>query len=186
MPQKQHVYKLVSSISPEDVFRILKRVCEHENQTEFEPEFEFDWIGRKIVISATSGEGLTRCREHFLRLLQKEGADADGMLPGKVVTQDDRYSQPFGILLQDAATFGELIGRSLVDIGLRGIQVVDSSDACKISIRLVGAAKTIDYSEFLQEFPLPTYIKLIDEGIHEVEDARKPSSKSLKKKRKKR
>jgi hypothetical protein len=85
--------------------------------------------------------------------------------------------------LQDPATFGELIGRSLVEIGLRGVQVVDSADCCRINIRLGASAQVLDYHALITEFPLPPYLKLIDEGQRTVEP---PAPRPPRQKRRKR
>ena len=187
MASQVHVYRLIATFGPEQVFRALKIVKEHDNQRDYEPDFEFDWMARKIVLSANSEEGLLECHDHLLHQLEKFGAEKDSMLPGAIQAHEAecRWVRPYGVAVHDAATFGELIGNSLVEIGLRGVQIIDSAEGCQIVVPMNALALSVDYRSFIEEFPLPSYVKLYDEGVR-ADTRPKKKSKPPKKKKKKR
>lgn len=195
MKPQIHKFRLTSAFGPEDVMHALKTVCDHPNQRDFAPAFEFDWIKRKVTLSANSGSGLAECRAHFLRLIAERGAEEDSMLAGVVIEADGRYTQPFGVAVHDPATFGELIGKGLVETGLRGVQVFDSATHCDINIVQSPFASRYDYGMFISEFPVPGYIRVEDMGVMEgtdirtvadvVRDRRKAKRKQAKKSRRK-
>ncbi|MBI5154667.1 hypothetical protein HZA57_05465 [Candidatus Poribacteria bacterium] len=160
-----HTFTLRARFGAEDVFRVLRLVCEHENQRSFEPRFTFDWIARKITISANSREGLATCLDHFLNQIARLGGTPDCLLPGVITESDSRFEQPIGVAIHDAATFGELIGRSLVELRFPGVQVVDTPECCRLHVRKSLMAQQFEYQALVMDFPLPPYITMTDDGM---------------------
>ncbi len=181
-----HSFRLEARFGAAEVFRALKYVCDHDNQREYDPAFGFDWIKNRLAITANSPEGVEICLRHFLEQIDKLGGSRESFLPGPVQETDGRWTQPIGVVVLDAATFGEMIGRTLVDLGMRGIKVLDSADCCRVMVRITRVNPPVDYKVLIQEFPLPPYIKLVDEGLAEEKPAPKPPSTSRKSKKKKR
>ncbi len=183
MPAEIHTFVLKAAAGPEEVFRALKKVCEHENQKKFEPDFEFDWIGRRIALSANSAEGVEECHARFLAQVRREELEEDLFLAGKVEEAEGRFQRAIGVTLMDAATFGELLGRSLVDVGLRQVRVVDSAGECRIEVTRNFIAQRIDYEDLIRSFPLPSYIALENKGVVEAPKAERPAKKKKRGKR---
>jgi hypothetical protein len=165
MPATAHTFRIKAAVGATDVLKSLQHVCGHDSQRDHDPAFEFDWIKRRIALVASSPSGVASLREAFLARMEKLGAPADALLPGIVTEADGRYTQPFGVALHDAATFGELIGRSLVEIGLRGVRVFDAVTHCDVLVRQGAAASSVPYADFVAEFPVPPYVAITDEGI---------------------
>lgn len=183
MPQLVHSYRIEASYGPQEVFRTLRKVCEHPPRPGG-ADFEFDWVGRRVALIAGDRDVVQALHDDFRALLVRAGIAPDLLLAGPVTQRPDgRLVQPFGVLIQDPATFGEMIGRSLVEIGLRGVQVVDSADCCRINVRLGASAQVLDYNALITEYPLPPYLKLTDEGQRPVEP---PVTRPPRKKRRKR
>lgn len=176
-PTTVHSFRLEATFGPEEVFRALRAVCEDGSRKNAAPAFEFEWIQRRIAFSAATREAAEDCVVAFLRLVQQYGGSDEAFLVGKPEEKDGRTVWPIGVALHDAATFGELIGRSLVEAGLRGIQVIDSMGVCRIVIRKTGLPVPIDFASFLGDFPLPAYIRLVDEGEKQTDGANKPPKK---------
>lgn len=194
MPPRYHTFKISTRITPEDVFKFLSIIKEHDNQKEYEPEFEFDWIKRKIALSANSKEGVNVLVDQFRnQLTRKDIKPEEIFLVGKIAQKDERFEAPIGVTLQDPSIFGEMIGNSLVEIGVRGITVIDRSDHCLVTVQLGPFTGGIDFRSFIMEFPLPEYLDLHDDGereatMEEVKAAqkmRKLAKKAKKNKRKK-
>lgn len=164
MPQPVHVFAVIANFGAEDVFRALSTVCEHPSQRRFEPQFEFDWLKRRIAVSANSEEGLAICHEQFMNQIVKSGGEQESLLAGQPEENEGRWSRPYGVAVMDAATFAEHIGNSLVDVGLRGVQIVDTAEGCMINVRQSAMAKSFDYRAFIMEFPLPGYVTIRDLG----------------------
>ncbi|MCB2153328.1 hypothetical protein KQI84_00450 [bacterium] len=164
MPSLVHIYRIQAAFGPEQVFKALRLVCDHPEQREIDPQFEFEWIDRRIALSANSSEGVDACVEHFMTQTRKMGATEDAFYPGKVEEKDGRFIRPIGVAVHDAPTFGELIGKSLVEIGLRGVKLFDSAEGTFLTLRVSGMAKQIDYQSLIQSFPVPGYIQIKDEG----------------------
>jgi hypothetical protein len=186
MPHHVHTFKLTAQFGAQQVFQALQKVCGHPSQRDFAPDFTFDWVGRRVVLSASSREGLAACHEVFMGLLGKIGAEGDSLLAGEITEREDgRFERPYGVAVHDPATFGEMIGRSLMEMGLRGVQVVDSLDACRINVRMNAASRAMDYQALIAEFPLPGYIMLTDEGTRVAEERSKPRKPGAGRKNKK-
>lgn len=171
MATQVHLFTLKASFGPQELFRAIRAVVDHPAQRDHAPDFEFDWIARRVALSAASEQGLAICHGRLLAEVSKLGGPPDALIPGKVEERPEgRVLRPYGVLVQEAAAFGELIGRSLVDLGLRGVQVVDKAGGvCEIRVRLNAIARRVDYAAFMHEFPLPSYIALSDEGTIEEE-----------------
>lgn len=172
MPQSVHSFRLEATFGPEDVFRALKSVCEHPAQRDADARFEFEWFRQRVALSANSPEALEAMHQALMARVRKGSAGEDALLPGKVEEKEGRWTRPYGVAVLDPATFGEMIGQSLVDIGLRGVQVVDSAGVCRLRVRQSPMAKSLDYRTFIMEFPLPPYLRVVDEGIVTAEDDR--------------
>lgn len=165
MPPKAHTFRLVAEVVPGDVLRALQRICEHPLNRDCKPDFEFDWIKRRIALAGDSPSGVAELKAQFLAAMRKAGAPDDAFLAGVVVEEDGRYIQPIGAALHDTATFGELIGKSLVEAGLRGVKVFDAVTHCDVIVRQSAMSQSFAYADFIAEFPLPPYIKVYDQGI---------------------
>lgn len=188
MPSQAHLFLIQSRFGPQELFRALQTVTEHPAQRDHEPEFEFDWIARRVALSAASEAGLAVCDQQLAGQIEKLGGPPDGLIGGKIQTlESGRFLRPYGVLVQDAAAFGEMIGRSLVDLGVRGVQVVDKAGGvCELRVRINAFSKRVDYEAFIKEFPFPTYITLSDEGLQDVEEPETESVAAKLRRRKKR
>lgn len=164
MPSLVHIFRIESDFGPEQVFKALRLVCDHPGQRDAQPEFEFDWISRRIAISADSAEAVDVCLAHFIEQVGKMGATGDAFFPGKIEERVGRYVRPIGVAVHDAPTFGELIGKALVEVGLRGVKLFDSPGGTMLTLRVSGMARQIDYVALIREFPVPGYIRIRDAG----------------------
>lgn len=179
-PQQYHVFRLTADFGPADVFRALQATCTDPAYAAEAPAFEFDWIKRRIALSAASAAGLDVCLNRFLALAREAGAEDGSFLPGKVEEKDGRFARPIGAMVMDAASLAELVGRSLVEVGLRGVRIRDSVDGCTIEVARSFIAERIDYAALITEFPLPSYVRIEDIG---VQNAPAPPEKKKKKDR---
>lgn len=170
MPATLHRFALRATFGPAEVLKALKLVCEHPNQRDFEPEFAFDWMARKIELSTNSAEGTVECLNRFYGQVLKFGGTTEVFLAGRPTQRDGRHAQPIGVALHDAATFGELIGQSLNEVGVRGVRVTDAAGECRIEVRTGAVASMVDYVSMVMEFPLPPYIRVVDEGKQPATD----------------
>ncbi|MEQ8819062.1 MAG: hypothetical protein RLY93_02375 [Sumerlaeia bacterium] len=192
MPIETRSFRLEARIGPSQVLKALKIVCEHPAQRDFAPDFDFDWLKRKVVLSANSQEGLEICSARFREQLVRLGAppDEDLVLAGKCLEgEGGRWERPFGVVLQEPLVFGEMIGQALLEMRLKGVRVYDAKDCCRVAVVSGGPiAKAIDFVGFVMGFPLPSYITIVDEGVRlvEIESPRKAAKKSAKPKKKKR
>lgn len=164
MPARVHRFTLRATFGPAEVFKALRHVCDHPNQRDDDPQFAFDWMARRLELSTTSAEATAKCLGHFRDFVARLGGPAAGFLAGKPIERDGRHVQPIGVALHDAATFGELIGKSLVEIGLRGVRVTDTNGECHIDVRQGAIPAAFDYAALVMQFPVPAYITISDEG----------------------
>lgn len=176
MPEQVHIFRLEARFGAEEVFRALRTVCEHPNQRAHGPQFEFDWMARRVALSADSEEGLQQCHEAFLAQLTKLGGDDDAVLPGRAAEDYGRWTRPYGVMVQDAATYAELIGNSLVELGLRGLRIHDQETACLIQVRKNPTTRLVDYATLIMEFPLPNSVTVKDEGMQLVQMPKAPGN----------
>ena len=168
---KAHVFQLIALLGPAQVLAALERAVELPKNKAESAAFEFDWLGRKVVLGAANVEALERLLGDVLEPLGKSGTPVGELfLVGKVNQEESgRFNRPLGILIQESSIFGELIGRSLVDIGVRGIRVIDQMTHCTITVAVSPFSAGMDIAGYLREFPLPAYMELRDLGIQEVE-----------------
>jgi hypothetical protein len=169
MSKFPRVFRLTSVVSPSDVLSALRLVAGHANQAALEPDFEFDWIKRRLAFSAVSPEGCRALADQFLGQLRKRGDSvAEQFLVGEPAAAGDRWQVPIGVLLQDPATFGELIGRSLVEMGVRGVRVYDAAEqGCHVCVPAGKVLGALEAGAMVADFPLPGYLKLEDLGERE-------------------
>lgn len=167
-PQQVHVFRLTAGFGPADVFRALQATCADAAHAADAPAFEFNWIKRRLAISAASPEGLESCLRRFLALAREAGADDGAFLPGKMEEKDGRFVRPIGAMVMDPASLAELVGRTMVEIGMRGVRIRDSADGCTIEIARSFIAERIDYAALVMEFPLPPYVRVEDLGMQTI------------------
>lgn len=160
-----HAFRLTAAFGPADVFRALQETCADPALAGESPAFEFDWIKRRIALSAASEAGLAACLARFLAAARTAGGEDGAFLPGRIEGKDGRFLRPIGVMVMDPASLGELVGRTLVDLGLRGVRIVDSADACTIEVARNFIAERIDYVALVNEFPVPSYVRIEDLGI---------------------
>lgn len=157
---------LESTISPDLILWALKKVTEHPNQRGYAPSFEFDWIKKRLSLSANSPQGVEECGRHFLRQVEKSGGTADLFLPGKVKeAEGGRWIQAFGILLQDPAVFAQLIGHTLIELGFPKVRVSEREGRAWVEVRPGPIAeKAVDFRALVLGFPVPAYIRIQEES----------------------
>ncbi|MGF1574181.1 MAG: hypothetical protein ACFCU1_14065 [Sumerlaeia bacterium] len=167
---RSHQFRIVARFGPAEVLRALEIICAHPNQQQYHPSFEFDWLARKLIIMAATPEGLAACRNEFEGQIQKLAKPEELFLFGKIRPAPDssQMELPIGVLMQDAATYGELIGRNLVELGVRGIRVADQMSTCQINVQLGPFTGGVDFQSFIRQFPLPAYFELYDDGEQEM------------------
>jgi len=174
MPTRYHIFRLTADIGPADVFRSLRRACGSGDSEDADPPFDFDWIKRRVALRADDEAGLRALRSSFEGAMTSQGAPDDALLAGPIQQDDEGYVQPYGVTIQDPATFGELIGRSLTEIGVRGVKVVDSADCCDVMVRDSPVSRGSGYERFILEFPLPDYMRVVDLGVRTWPDQTAP------------
>lgn len=176
---KLHTFHLRASFGPVDVLALLKRIAEDSRHADVHPGFSFDWIKRRAALSASSEAGVDAMVADLRQALVAAKVGEDALLVGKTVElADGRHEAPIGIAVMDAAIFAELIVQGLAESGVRGIKVEPTDDGCVIrvpmSLRTQGGA----YDEYITRFPVPAYIRIEDQGVHETP---KPAKKKGKK-----
>jgi hypothetical protein len=162
--QRKHHFQVVAKYGPPELFKALKNTVEDNRFKKFAPAFEFDWLKRKVEITANSHEGAEEVLEQFIRRVN-EKAGTGLLLPGAAVKREQRTVIPVGILLQTADIYAEVVIGSLREFGVRGIELSGSGD--EFAIPLTAINRALEYAEVISTFPLPGYLKIEDRGIHE-------------------
>ncbi len=167
MSSAAQIFRIETRLGPEKVFQALRKVTEHPQQRRFSPEFEFDWLKRRVEISADSREGVGECSRQFLAQIRKHAGSSgeDLLLPGPIEeTEAGRFVQPFGLTLQEPMVFAELIGQTLVEMGFSNVKITEEAGVACLSVRPGPlAARQIDYRTLVLEFPVPDYIRIQEE-----------------------
>ncbi len=160
---KYHRFRLVSSFTAQHLFLTLKKTVEHKSWRNHKPNFDFDWLKRKIFISANSKEGVEEILTAFDRSLKKEVGEENIVIPGKVEETDEgRFQVPIGVMLQAPEDHAGMMAALVREMGI--VSVKATSDG-EILIPLNFAVKALPYREFLTQYPLPGYLTLQDEGV---------------------
>ncbi len=159
--RETHRYRLVASVEPRDLLLALRKTCEQPRFREQKPDFDFDWMKRKIAVSAHTRESAEALRDAVLSAVEKK-AGAGHLLPGAPLQQDGRWTVPIGVLLQTPDVYTEMFAASLQELGITGVELED--DGTVIAIPISGVALALDYRSIVAELPLPPYMRLVDEG----------------------
>lgn len=171
MPQNSHHYLLRARFGPADLLKILNKLMAENKNHPDAPDFDFDYIKRKIEISAR-----TRCTaEDLLEALvlhvekqagsglllpgapQPDRGERDKPLEGK----DARVRIPIGVLVQTPDVYAEVLVNALQEYGVRGI--VYEHDGDGFAIPQTRTNVMLDYTEIIGAFPLPGYLELVEE-----------------------
>ncbi len=163
MAAQRHYFKLESSYGPADLFKTLKSTCEDAAFKKAAPAFEFDWIKRRVAISAATPHAAEEVLEALVKRVNKK-AGTGMLLPGEAKKTDDgRTEIPVGVLLQSPDVYAEVIVQMLAEFGVRGI--VTEEEGNGFSIPLNAMNRALEYREVIADFPLPDYLKIKDLGI---------------------
>lgn len=161
------VYRVEAAIGPSEVFQALRKVCGNAAFRGQSPSFEFDWIDRRVSLTANSRKGLAECKVAFLHAIDECGAGLGSFfLPGPVEKREDgRFEQPFGVALQEPAIFAQLIGHALRELGVLNVRATESEGVCRITLPPGGPIiRQIDVESLVEEFPVPEYIRIVKES----------------------
>lgn len=160
-----YIYRIEAKVGPADVFRILQSLCDHPSQRRHEPAFEFDWLKRRIALTANSKEGLADCAARFLDRMRKLTGEGNHFLAGAVEeTTDGRFLQPFGVAIQEPELFAQLLGQTLIELGVRNVRATESEGVCRVAVPAGGLVdRQADVTSLIEEFPVPGYIQVIRE-----------------------
>lgn len=164
--RETHRYRVVASVEPRDLLLALKKTCEQPRFREHQPDFDFDWMKRKIAVSAHTREAAQALRDAVLSAVEKKAGPGQ-LLPGAPVEQEGRWTIPIGVLLQTPDVYTEMFAASLQELGITGVELED--DGAVIAIPVSGVALALDYRSIVAELPLPPYMRLIDEGSSDSE-----------------
>jgi len=159
------VYRVESVIGPADVFEALRSVCEEAPGREYAAAFEFEWLSRRLAITATSRDAVEACAGRFLDRMLALTGEAKAFLPSQVTERDDgRFEQAFGVTIQEPAVFAQLIGHTLLEMGMRNVRATETEGVCRVSVPYGGPmSKFVDLESFFLEFPVPAYIRIVKE-----------------------
>lgn len=163
MATQTHYYILKSSFSPADLFQVLKSLCEDPRFSPHSLDFDFDWIKRRIELSAESHVCAEDALEELIRWVNA-AAGTGNLLPNECKEREDgRFAIPIGVLLQSPDVYVELILRQLDEYGVRNASPEFDGDG--FAIPLTNSNKSMGYEEVIAAFPLPQYITVKDEGV---------------------
>jgi hypothetical protein len=165
MSRKQRLHFVIeSTFGPADIFRRLKSTCEHGKFKEYAPDFDFDWLKRRIEISASSQEGVRYIQKELLRVLEKAGGK-ELFLSGKMQLNEDdnRWKLPIGVLVQTPDIFISLVVSTLSEFGIKGIRLDEDGNGFLLPYGLT--AMRFDLETYFEEFPLPGYLKMVNMGV---------------------
>ena len=164
MTERGCSFRIEATLGPADLLRALEKVRGHLNQRRHDPSFEFDWLKRRVAFSANSREGLDECVRQFLAQMRKAGGGEGLFLPGRIEEKEGRFTQALGVTLQEPAVFAQLIGQALIEVGIHGVRVAETETGCILTVRGGGPlASQVDYRGLVREFPVPEYIRIVEE-----------------------
>ena len=158
----RHHFRITASFGPADLFQLLRRACDYHEAKRAHAEFDFDWLKRRIAITADSEEAAEHSVEWVMGKV-REKAGPGMLLPGDAEKREDgRVTVPVGVLLQTPDVYIEMMARMLTEMGLTSIRL-EGEDG--FSIAVSHAARALEYEATVKDFPLPGYLKLEDGGV---------------------
>lgn len=158
----RHYYRIDVSFGPEQLFKALRETAGDTRLRDAKPDFEFDWLKRRVALSVQTAEAIPVACELFLARAARLGAPPDALLPGRVETADGRHVQPFGVLLNPPEHLVEFIAQMLVDLGCSGLRIEHAGAGFSFPIGSIN--KALSHEQLVEQFPLPPYATLVDEG----------------------
>ncbi len=153
----RRVYIIESKFLPEDLFQILKKTCERGKFRDDKPDFDFDWMKRRIEVSARSEEGARGLAEAVARSIEAR-AGGGQLLPGEPVRREGRIAIPIGVLIQTPDVYAEMLAQMLREMGISGVRLEENGEG--FSFPGGPAGKLIDFQSIIKDFPLPHYLKI--------------------------
>ena len=175
MTTPRHYFEIKSRYGPADLFKTLMSVCEDPRFKKVFPSYGFDWIKRKVEISAATPEGVEELLEELIKRVNRK-AGKGMLLPGERVKKDDGYlAIPIGVLLQTPDVYAEVVTGALREFGVRSIQLENEGDGFSIPLSAINRA--LEYEEVINSFPLPDYLSIKDKGISSPSSSPSPSKK---------
>lgn len=156
-------YRIEATFGPPDLFRLLRALCERPENRRAKMEFEFDWLKRRVALSAENTEALEGASASLIERVAREAAPGQ-LLLGPRGESDGRVIQPFGVLLQTPDVFLNLIVTTLGEFGAANIRV--DEDGCGLTVPASRLNDLMQYDRLLLEFPLPAYLRIVaDSGV---------------------
>lgn len=158
----KHTFTVLSRFGPEEVFRALRVASEDTRLRGEHPDFEFEWMARRILLLADTAPGTERFLEVFQARLDQFGAPPATILPGKAAPHGEgRHALPVGILLNTPDHYAELIAATLAEIGCRASL---EAGGTALTVVVNAKAKLLGYDAVVRDFPLPTHLSVRDDG----------------------
>lgn len=162
MAEQRHHFRIEARFGPQDLFLILKKTCEALPFKPLQPGFDFDWLKRRVEISAASREGSEKVLDAVLEKV-REKLGPGLLLPGEVIERDGRFVAPIGVLLQTPDVYVEIITRTLLEMGFTTLRL--EHEGTGFSLAVGGMRNVLPYRPLVMDFPLPAYMQIVDEGI---------------------
>lgn len=162
MKDARHYFALEARFGPADLFRLLKKACDRGKFVEHKPEFDFDWLKRKVTISANTAAGARTVTESFVHSVEAQ-IGAGQLLVGKPIKENGRTTIPIGVLVQTPDIYVEIMVQSLQENGIKKARIEDDGEG--FSLPAVFGADVLDCDALIGDFPLPSYIRIVDKGI---------------------
>ncbi len=162
MSTLRHHYRIEATFGPGQLFRALRETAEDTRLREARPDFEFDWLKRRVAISLSAPELLGLAGELLLARAEKYGAPPGSLLAGPPEQSEGRHVQPFGVLLNPPEHLVEFMVQMLLELGCTGLRL--EHDGAGFSFPIGNINKALQHEQLVEQFPLPPYARLVDEG----------------------
>lgn len=162
MAPKRHYYEITTNFAPRDLFLLLKKICDEPELRKQGAAFDFDWLKRRVELSAKSRDAAEDGLEILLtRLKAKAGGGL--LLPGDAQEKDGRTVIPVGVLLQSPEVYAELLANALTEFGLPNVTTEYEGNGLSLPAGKMTAM--LQYETIISQFPLPGYLKIEDRGV---------------------
>ena len=157
----RHYFLITARFGPPQLFQALRQICEDSRNRRLEPKFDFDWLKRRIELSANDRCGVEDLLEILLMRVQKHGKSL--LLPGETQEREGRHVVPIGVLIQTPDIYAELMMAALSEFGMTSIRREFDGDGFSVGVGPIASA--IPYKEIIDDFPLPEYLAIEDKGL---------------------
>ena len=157
-----HRYRITATFGPPELFAVLRNIAESPRRKDHAPEFEFEWLKRRVAVSATTEAAAAEMLDELLAVVGRL-AGPGLMLPGQPQTgREGRFIFPVGVLIQTPDIYLEILVRTLTELGIKGVVVDDDGQGLSIPVSTRNMA--LGYTQMIASFPLPAYLVVEDLG----------------------